>query len=267
MMAAAVRAQAQTTPADPAPPPPAQSAAPVASVTAGPGVTFLSRFDFHVAVAALNIADPRFAYDGHIGGDADLVDYGTGRLTFLADYEPVMGSEYRFFDPNQGTYTLESFLSLRKGATEIAGGFHHVSRHLSDRPKTFSVAWNEVGVRVMRRVTRTTHIIDLRAEVSMVTQRNYVDYTWTSRLDIKVTRPVRPAAALFVHGTEEVFGVDPTKAGRSTQNGGLIEAGVRLIGKAAAVELFAGYERRVDAYPLDRTALTWLMAGFRLTSK
>lgn len=266
-MAVAAQAEAQTAPTPPVPPNPQAPVQTSPLAAAAPRVDFLSRFDFHISTAALRIDNQRFSYDGHIGGDLDLIDYGRGRLTFLADYEPVMGSQLRFFDPNQGNYTLESFLSGRVGQTEIAGGFHHVSRHLSDRDKPFSVAWNEIGVRVMRRITRGTHVIDLRADAAKVAQHNFVDYTWTGRFDIKVTRPIRPQVAVFVHGTEELFGVDPGKAGRSTQNGGLVEAGVHMAGKAAAIELFAAYERRVDAYPVDRATLTWLMAGFRLTSR
>jgi hypothetical protein len=33
------------------------------------------------------------------------------------------------------------------------------------------------------------------------------------------------------------------------------------------MELFAGYERRADAYPLDRRPLHWALAGFRLVNK
>ncbi|MGE3512645.1 MAG: hypothetical protein AB7N65_27590 [Vicinamibacterales bacterium] len=45
-----------------------------------------------------------------------------------------------------------------------------------------------------------------------------------------------------------------------------IEVGVRLIGDAAAIELFGGFERRVDAYPLDWAPRRWALAGFRLVS-
>jgi hypothetical protein len=44
----------------------------------------------------------------------------------------------------------------------------------------------------------------------------------------------------------------------------VVEAGVRLNGRAGAIELFAGFERRIDADPLDRQTQQWAMAGFRL---
>jgi len=48
------------------------------------------------------------------------------------------------------------------------------------------------------------------------------------------------------------------------QAGGLVETGVRLKGEKGAIDLFLGYERRVDAAPLDRQPQTWIFVGFRL---
>ena len=109
------------------------------------------------------------------------------------DYQAVMGSEDRPFDPNQGNYTMEGFVSARLGPdTEVAGIFHHLSRHLSDRPKTFAVAYNEIGGRVMRRQTFGSTTVDLD---------------------------------------------------------------------------LAGYEKRVDADPLDRLSQRWGLLGFRVLSR
>ena len=98
---------------------------------------FLTRSDFQLVGAALAIDDNRFSWDTHFGGAADVIDYKFGRLSIVADYEAVVGDELRAFDPNQSIYTLESSASAWIGATEIAAAFHHVSRHLSDRPKPF----------------------------------------------------------------------------------------------------------------------------------
>ena len=51
------------------------------------------------------------------------------------------------------------------------------------------------------------------------------------------------------------------------QTGVLLEAGVRVNGRAGALEIFAGYENRVDADPLDRQSRRWGLVGFRLLSK
>ena len=252
------RADAQTPP--PGAPVPAATAAPSAPV-------FLGRFDFHISTVALGQSDPRFTWDTHIGGDVDLVDYHAGRLTFLADYEAVLGSELRPFDPNQGTYTLESFATYRARFGEVGGGFHHVSRHLGDRPKLFAIAWNEVGVRLNRQLPAGRSTVDIEGNVSKVIQHGFVDYAWTAGLDLALRRPVSNRLAVFARGSAQLIGVNPDKAGRGTQNGGRVEAGVRLSGRAAALELFAGFERRIDAYPLERTALQWFMGGFRLVKR
>ena len=62
--------------------------------------------------------------------------------------------EFRQFDPNQGNYTLEGSGSVRAGPIEVAGVFHHVSRHLSDRPKRFPVDWNMIGGRIRAATAR-----------------------------------------------------------------------------------------------------------------
>ena len=103
---------------------------------------FLSRFDFHLSAAGLAVDDPRFKVDTHWGGDWDLVDYVYGRLMFLADYEAVLGDQFRLFDPNQGNYTLEVSSSFRAGGAEFAGVLHHVSRHLGDRANRLAIAMN-----------------------------------------------------------------------------------------------------------------------------
>jgi len=179
-----------------------------------------------------------------------------------------MGSEYRPFDPNQANYTLEGFISARVAPdTEIAGIFHHVSRHLSDRPKAFAVAYNQVGARVMRRQTFGTTTLDIDLEGGRAVQHSYVDYTWLGELQLLVRHPVSERLGLFAHGSGQAFAVDELVAKRGAQAGVLLEAGVRVNGRAGALEIFAGYEKRVDADPLDRLSQRWGLVGFRLLSK
>jgi hypothetical protein len=231
-----------------------------------PSAEFLAHYDFHVSVAALSTEDERFSWDTHVGGDLDVVDYVRGRLNVFADYEAVLGSEFRAFDPNQGNYTLETSASMRVGDTELAGLFHHVSRHLSDRPKRFAIDWNVVGARVLRRLSVGPWTVAGRVGAGRVIAEHYVDYAWTADADVRVSRAINRTASVFAAGIGEMFGVDRSIAGRSRQGGGRIEAGVRLNGTAGAIELFGGVEQRVDAYPLDRAPQHWFLAGFRLVS-
>jgi len=228
---------------------------------------FLPRAAFQLSAAVLSIDDPRFTWDTHFGGELDIVDYVVGRVNVVADYEAMLGNEFRLFDPNQSLYTLEASASGRAAETEIAGVFHHESRHLSDRPKRQAIAWNAVGVRVLRRLHVSSTTFDVQAGIGRVVQHAFVDYGWTSNLDIAIRRPVTPRVAVFVHGSGELFGIDSSVSARNTQKEGRAEAGLRITGPAAAAELFAGFERRIDADALDRQAQRWTLVGFRLVSR
>jgi hypothetical protein len=238
---------------------------------------FLSRYDFHLSIARLaestpdpapTVHDERFSWDSHFGGSFDFADLVVARLGVVVDYQAVMGSEYRPFDPNQANYTLEGFVSARVSpGTEVAGIFHHVSRHLSDRPKTFAVAYNEIGGRAMSQVAVGTTTIDVDLEGGRAVQHSYVDYTWLGEMQVLVRHPVNDHVGVFVHGSGQAFAVDELVAGRGAQAGGLIEAGVRITGRGGALEIFAGYEKRVDADPLDRQSQRWGLVGFRLVSR
>ena len=186
-------------------------------------------------------------------------------MNILVDYEAMLGSEYRPFDPNQGNYTLEASGSWRVGGTEIAGLFHHLSRHLSDRPKRFAVAYNSFGARVLRRWVVAGTTVDGRAEGEAVVQKSYLDYQWTADADLLVRRPINTVASVYARGALSFYGIDQSVSLRDRQRGGRIEGGVRLDGRAGAVELFAGYERRVDANQIDLLPMQWGFAGFRFT--
>jgi hypothetical protein len=147
---------------------------------------FFARYDFHLSAAALAIDDDRFSWDTHFGGNLDIFDYVIGRTSVLIDYEAVLGTQLRAFDPNQGNYTLEATSSARLRGTEVALMFHHVSRHLSDRPKTAAIAWNVLGVRVLRHEEHGDTTVDARIDGGVLPQHANVDSAgwaisiWTS---------------------------------------------------------------------------------------
>jgi hypothetical protein len=225
---------------------------------------FLSRSDFQVMLAGLSYDDDRFSWDGHLRVDVDLVDYVAGRVSLLADYQAVMGNQFQPFDPNQGNYTLAAAISARARGTEFAAVFHHVSRHLSDRAKDRGIAMNILDARVLRQVPLGTATLDLRADIGKVIQNSYIDYTWIGRLELVGRHSVSPRLGVFGRVVGETYGVDRTVARRGQQNGGRLEGGIRVAGQSAALELFAGYERVVDADPFDRLPRQWAFAGFRL---
>jgi hypothetical protein len=246
------------------------------AVPAPAGPEFLPRFDFHLTIDRLIRSqtpqqarvDQRFSWDSHYGGSFDLLDYVVGRATITADYQAVMGREFRPFDPNQANYVLEAALSGRSSdRTETAVIFHHVSRHISDRPKTFAVAWNLLGGRYLHHADSGRTTFDLAIDGGRVVQRSYVDYSWLAGSQFQVRHPLNARAGIFLHAEGQLFLVDKSEIGRSRQVGARIEAGIRLNGRGGVMEIFGGYERRPDAHPLDRLPQRWGLVGLRLLSR
>jgi len=251
-MAGAVPAAAQP----PAPPAPQASTA----------IEFLPRYTFHLTAEHLSSSDTRFVWDTNFGGELDLLDYVTGRATFVANYQAMLGEQFRRFDPNQGNYILGGSLSVRPRGFELAAVFHHESRHLSDRIKRQAVDWNMIGARVSATRTRGRVQLQGRADLRGVVQKSFVDYRWELDTDARARVPVSPMVAVFAGGGARVLGVDGTRS-RGTQRGFRGEGGVRFEGRGAAIELFVAGEQRIDPYPLDFSHDRWFSAGFRLLSR
>jgi len=231
-----------------------------------PQVDYLTRFAFHVSLEHLFSEEERFVWDANWGGELDIVDYGVGRLMFVANYQTILGSEFRAFDPNQGNYIIEGSLSARLPAVELAAVFHHVSRHLSDRPKRFPVDWNMIGGRVRGGTTRGRTELQGRADLRAVILKTLVDYRWEMEADVNARVAIRPRVSAVAAGGLHVIGVDGTR-NRGTQFGYRGEGGIWLEGRAVAVELFLAAERRIDPYQLEFSTATWLTAGFRISSR
>jgi hypothetical protein len=225
---------------------------------------FLPRFDFTLSAAALGNKDPRFSWDTRWGGNFDLVDYKYGRMTFVTDYQGLLGREFRPFDPYQSNYTLEAMGSVRAGKTEIFAILNHVSRHLGDRPKPEAVAENSLGVRLLRRFEDGSKTFDVRIDLRKVVATAYDDYSVMGDVDTTLRIHVRGRTTVFGRIYAEGVTVDPTVANRNNQYGGRVEAGVRIRGEGGVLELFAGTERMLDADPLDRMVATWPLLGFRI---
>jgi hypothetical protein len=245
----------------------AQAQQPLGIVDAPDHAQFLSRFDFNVSAAKLAHDDERFSWDTHWAADWDLWDYVYGRMSFLADYQAVLGSEYRPFDPYQSNYLLEASGSYRIGKTEILGVLNHVSRHFGDRFNARAVAENSLGGRVMRRFTFEHTRLDVRADVRKVIAQAYVDYTSISNIDLTIHRSVTPRTAIYGRGLGQTTTVDKALYGRNRQDSGRVEAGIRINGTLGFMELFTGIEKVIDADQLDRESQRWAFAGFRLLGK
>ncbi len=230
-------------------------------------VRILSRYVFHLDAEHISSDDPRFSWDGDFGGAVDLLEYGVGRFQFLANYNVGLGDQVRRFDPNQGNYQLDGSASYRARGHEVAVVFHHLSRHLSDRPKIAAIDWNMGGVHWSRVAERAGARIETSAHLLGTIKRSFVDYSWEGAGRAAVRAPLPSAFAVIASGDVRVVGVDPTIAARGRQTGWRIEGGIRVAGTAAAVELFAAAEQRIDPYPHEVGSARWGLAGFRITTK
>jgi hypothetical protein len=175
----------------------------------------------------------------------------------------ITGDQFRAFDANQGNYILGGRLSAWMAGTEVAAVFHHLSRHLSDRPKRQPVDWNMIGVRVSRGLQAGGVSLATAVDIRGVVQHSYVDYRWELGGGVRAEYPFTHRVALVSSGGVRLLGVDGS-LNRGTQTGARAEGGVRLAGRAAAIELFVAVERRVDPYPLEFGTANWFTAGFKL---
>ena len=242
---------------------PASAQAPAST----PRVEFITRSVFHMSAEKLwGEADQRYRWDTNFGGEMDVVDYGAGRLTFVANYQAVLGDEFQVFDPNQGNYILEGSLSARLPPVELAGVFYHQSRHLGDRAKDFPVDWNMIGVRALRAFPAGAFHVATRADLRRSIKQSFIDYTWEFDGRVRAERVVTPGVGVLLSGQVRHLGVDGGGS-RGAQTGYRGEVGVRLEGSGGAVELFAAAERRIDPYPTEFSTATWVTAGFRLLTR
>ena len=223
----------------------------------------LSRFELQLEGAYLVSDDPRFNWVFDFGAELDAVDWGGGRATFAAGYEAIAGQEFRRFDVNQGNYLLEGILAFRAGAFEIGPVWHHVSRHLSDRPKRFPIDWNMIALRAAGRPRAGGLALAWHADARRTVTRAFVDYDWELEAAASAVGRLGGRWSAAAAASLRAVGVDGSRE-RGAQWGGRVEGGVRLGGRVAAGELFVAVERRVDPYPAEFGTARWLTAGLRL---
>ena len=232
----------------------------------GSRIQLLPRSAFHLSAEHLSDEDIMFVWDTNFGGELDVIGYGNGRATFVANYQAILGDEFRHFDPNQGNYILAGSSSVRTHGIEVAGVFYHQSRHLADRANRVAVAWNMMGGRVQRTATIGRTHLDTRVDVRGVVAKSFVDYSWETEGAVRSDVQIRPAVGLLFDGTLRFLGVDGSQ-NRGNQTGFRAEAGVRFSGRAGAMEFFLAGERRIDPYPLEFGTAGWVTVGFRLVSR
>jgi hypothetical protein len=245
----------------------AQTPAPQPGAPASIVRGLVPRAGAHVGLIHLTAADPRFNWAARFGTDIDIYDYVKGRVSLIGEYEAVFGSERREFDLNHENYTLDVSASLRAKRTELFAVVHHVSRHLTDRQNDRAVAWNSIGIAVDREFSRGANRVKARLDLAHVFQHTFNDYTWTAWLTLAADRPAGSRARLFARANGGFQGVDRAVANRDRLCGARFEGGVHVNGVKGGVDFFAGYERRLDAYPLSFQRARFIEWGVRVGAR
>jgi hypothetical protein len=237
-----------------------------ASAGASSAQEWFPQLDFAMQGQYVASGDPRFTWMFAFAGDVEAYRRDGMRAVFIAKYEAVAGEQFRRFDVNQGSYLLEGALLFRVRGVEVGPVWHHVSRHLSDRPKPFPIDWNMLTLRVRGEHGQGRLDAEWRADARVTVTNVYVDYVWEVETAARAVHSVTPRYGFVFGGAFRVVGVDDTRD-RGAQAGARIEAGVRMTGTAAAAELFIGAERRIDPYPLEFGTRSWFLAGLRVTTR
>ena len=95
---------------------------------------------------------------------------------------------------------------------------------------------------------------------------DYVDYSAEFSADVHYRRRLGRMTSLVARGAAVARTIDNDVSDRGTQVGGRAEIAVRIAGKAASFEIFAGAERRIDASAFVARPMTWGFTGIRLQS-
>ena len=189
------------------------------------------------------------------------------------DVETVLGREFRVFDANQANYVLEGGVTRDFGLWSLSGVFHHVSRHVIDRPKRQSVDWNLIGVRAERRflydapatappqpsaaasswAPRTRSSTPSSSTTGSCAWRPST--TWCPRAAAPSTR----AATLRAISEEKT--VDRTRGGFLDA---LAEGGWRIRRGRNLLHFYAAYEHRNDVYLMSPSSKDRALFGFRV---
>ncbi|HVO12238.1 MAG TPA: hypothetical protein VMX54_15965 [Vicinamibacteria bacterium] len=184
------------------------------------------------------------------------------------DVETILGSERKPFDAYQANYHLEGGFRYALGRSLLVPFLHHVSRHLIDRPKTPTVDWNVVGLRLLGSLppllgSRARYAVGLGHTV----EKTWVAYGWelTVRLESEVWRWSWGQAYLRLAARAVTTGGQP----KPPQDGFLdfsAETGMRLRRGERRLDLLLAYEHRNDVFLFQPGSRDRALFGLRLAS-
>ncbi len=231
-------------------------------------VTFLPDSALHLELARYAPAETELAWPAWVGAGVGLVRVREATAYLAGDVETILGQDRRLFDADQVNYHLEGGARLPLAGLVLVPFFHHVSRHLIDRPKTPNEDWNLVGLRATGRLPAGG---PLRGGWSLglghTVETKYVTYGWelAARLDAGLLR--------FSWGEEYLrMAARAVSTGRASevQSGGFLdltlESGLRLSRGERRLDLYLAYEHRNDVLLLTPGSRDRALFGLRLVS-
>jgi hypothetical protein len=229
-------------------------------------IVWLPNYHFHLNMAHLSDDSPRYNWDANYGGELGIVAVRRTQLTFVANYQAVLGEEFHPFDPNQGNYTIDGALSTRVKGFYVAGVFHHLSRHLADRPKRPPVDWNMMGGRIGGIFKSGGTDVEARFDLLGAILKTNVDYNWEIHAGARAHHHVYGTFGLIGSAMLRQVGTNGL-GNRGTQTGGRGEGGFRISGKAATIELYLAVEKVIDPYPTEFGTEKYASVGMRLLTR
>jgi hypothetical protein len=229
------------------------------------GVELLPDVSVHLEAARYAPVETDMHWMGWIGAGAGLIGVGATRAYFTADVETIIGNTRRAFDASQANYHLEVGMHRRLGARhEAAVFFHHVSRHLVDRPKEQAVDWNVLGVRwAGHRPGRVP--LAFVFGLGHTTLASLVGYRWEATGQLDAAFPVGEKSEAYLTGRARYVTVQRSEAfPRGNFLDRSAEAGLRWRRGSRTLETYAAWERRNDVLVVAPGARSRGLFGFRI---
>ena len=229
------------------------------------GIALLPDVSVRLSAARYEPVEADMHWMGWIGAGAGLLQAGGVTAYFTADVETIIGNTRRAFDASQANYHLEAGLRRAVGERyQAALFFHHVSRHLVDRPKVQAVDWNVLGLRFAgRRPGRVP--VGFVLGVGHTTLASLVGYRWEATGHLDAALLSGPSGEAYVAGDVRFVTVARSPAfprgdflDRSAELGGRWRRGGRTL------ETFVAWERRNDVFLEAPGARTRALLGFRI---
>jgi hypothetical protein len=207
-----------------------------------------------------------FVWDTWIGAGAGILRVKRVTAYLTADVETVIGHERRPWDPNQANYHLEAGARVRAGQHLLIPFFHHVSRHVVDRPLSEDVVWNLLGLRAVGSLPKSLPFHGrYAASAAHTVQWSHVGYEWELTALVEAELLARAWGLVYLRGDARFVSVkDDLAPLRSDFLDYLGEGGVRFSRGARSLDLFTAYEHRNDVRVLVAGAEDRGLLGLRI---